>query len=69
MKKTSELTATHYRRLVKRSASGKIRSVDLQLQCPICGARLSTDIIKNLEQEKDTKSTHACSPARKNGTT
>jgi hypothetical protein len=69
MKKTRELTTTHYRRSIKRSASGKVQNIDLPLDCPICGARLTADPINKSEGTKDTKSVHVCSLARRNGTT
>lgn len=52
MKRTRELTAIHYRRSVKRSASPSIQSVDLQVRCPVCGTRLSADLVKNSGDKK-----------------
>ena len=68
MKKTRELTTTHYRRSIKRSASGNMQNVDLPLHCPTCGAGLSADLVKNSEGTTDAKAAHVCSRARKNGT-
>jgi hypothetical protein len=67
MKKTCELTATHYRRSIKRSAAPNTPTVDLPLHCPTCGARLSADLVKNSEGKKDDRAAHMCSRARKNG--
>ena len=65
MKKTRELTATHYRRSLKRSASGNVQNVDLQLHCPICGARLDVNIGKNSEEKDGATPAHVCSPMKK----
>jgi hypothetical protein len=67
MKKTRELTTTHYRRSIKRSGSGNIQNADLQIYCPICGAPLTADLVRNSEGITDTKAAHVCSLARKNG--
>ncbi len=65
MKRIRELTATQYRRSIKRSVSGNSQNVDLQLRCPICGARLSADLVKNSEGKKDANAAHVCSPMKK----
>jgi len=67
MKRTRELTATHYRRSIKRSGSGNIRNADLQIYCPICGATLTADLVRNSEGTTDAKAAHVCSRVRKNG--
>jgi len=67
MKKTRELIATHYRRSIKKSTSGNVQDVDLQNHCPICGACLSADLVKNSEPEQRPKSGHVCSSTRKDG--
>ena len=67
MKRTRELTTTHYRRSIKRSASGNIQNVDFPLHCPICGATLTADLVNNSEGTTDAKAGHVCSLARKNG--
>jgi hypothetical protein len=73
MKRTRELTATHYRRSIKRSASESastnIPNVDLPLRCPICGALLSAGLAMESEEKAGAKAMHVCTPARKNGTT
>jgi hypothetical protein len=38
MKRTLELTAIHYRRLVKRSAPPSIQNLRTQSHCPVCGS-------------------------------
>lgn len=55
VKRTRELTAIHYRRSVKRSASPSIQNVDLQIHCPLCGTRLSADLVKNSGDKKGAK--------------
>ena len=63
MKKVRELTTTHYRRSVRRSTSGrKPQNVEVPLHCPICGARLTADLIKNSEGTEDTRTAHGSSP-------
>lgn len=69
MKRIRELTATHYRRSIKRSVSGNMQNVDLPLQCPICGAPLTADLVKSSGPEQRSKSGHVCSPACQNGAT
>lgn len=65
MKRTRELTATHYRRSIKRSASPNTQDVDFQRRCPTCGALLSTSSVKNSEQKERAKD--VCCPECKNG--
>lgn len=67
MKRTRELTATHYRRSIKRSASPDLQNIDPQRRCPVCGALLSTSPVKKSEEKEGVKVAHVCSIARKNG--
>ena len=47
MKRTRELTAIHYRRSIRTSASSNVQNLELQGDCPVCGTRLAVSLGKD----------------------
>jgi hypothetical protein len=49
MKRTREVTAIHYRRSVRRSASPDLQSQALGDRCPVCGSPLEAGPVNDPE--------------------